>query len=169
MFTRQRETRFRHLRSTLTVAALGVVACWPATAPAVAAPAQDADLYPGYEGPTSLMAGVSGTFRMVVYNRGYTAAPVELFIIFTGAIEQTGRVVAPGMDCEVRQDNGINGAVRCTAPTVGPINDDYVEVTVQGRGQSPGTGKIAFVVNPNQSAVESDYGNNTLTLKVEIQ
>ena len=136
--------------------------------PAGAAPLKEANLQiDDFYGPATLIAGVSGTYEVQVENSGDGPASLELFIIFTGAIEQTGRIVAPGLDCEVRHDEGINGAVRCTKPVFEP--GEQVSVFVQGRGQAAGTGKIGAVLNPHRSAAEADYDDNNETRTVTIQ
>lgn len=125
----------------------------------------------GFGGPKSLIAGLSGTCEFSVVNNGAVSAPLELFVIFTGAIDQTGQIVAPGLDCEVRHDKGINAAVRCTRPALARF--EVANVTVQGRGQAAGTGKVGLVLNPHRSAVEDADGgydnNNNVTIDVTIQ
>lgn len=119
------------------------------------------------DGPSLLTAGVSGTYELSVGNAGNQPGSLELFIIFTGAIDQTGRIVAPGFDCEVRHDEGINAAIRCTKPVFEPYAP--VKVIFQGRGQAAGAGKIGAVLNPHRSAVEGNYNNNNSTLTVTVQ
>lgn len=119
------------------------------------------------DGPSSLTAGVSGTYELSVFNAGNQSGSFELFIIFPGAIDQTGQIVAPGFDCEVRHDEGINAAIRCTKPVFEP--DTLAKLIFQGRGQAAGTGKIGAVINPHRSAVEGNYNNNNSTLTVTIQ
>ena len=142
--------------------------------PAAAAPLQYADFVIPQSiqgtlmlGPTILTAGLSGSYEVAVLNDGAQSGALELFIIFTGAIDQTGQIVAPGFDCEVRHDSGINAAIRCTKPVLEP--NEYATVIFQGRGQAAGTGKIGVVLNPSRSAVEADYDNNNETLNVTIQ
>ena len=135
--------------------------------PVGAAPTQWVDYYATtIHGPTSLSAGVSGTYELGVANAGNQPGSLELFIIFTGAVDQTGRIVAPGFDCEVRHDAGINAAIRCTKPVFEPYSP--AKVTFQARGQAAGTGKIGAVLNPHRSAVEGNYNNSNSTLTFTI-
>lgn len=110
----------------------------PAPAPAPAA----AELGTIANGPATLQVGLSGTYVVTVSNKGGVSAPVELFIIFAGKLEQTGQIIAGGgASCELRPpDAGINAAVRCTVQQLEP--GAKYDIVVQGRGSAPGAGKL---------------------------
>jgi hypothetical protein len=145
-----------------------LLAALVAALPAGAAPFQHAEYQiRGFKGPVSLIAGLSGTYELTIVNFGSKSGSLELIIIFIGAIDQTDQVIAPGLDCEVRHDTGINAAVRCTKPVFEP--DEELSVIVQGRGQAAGAGKIGAVLNPTRTAEEDDYDNNNSTLAITIR
>lgn len=114
-----------------------------------------------------MTAGVSSNFVLGVVNGGGTTESLEVYIVFTGQVDQTGQIDAPGFDCEVRHDSGINAAIRCTTPAM-PLGE-YYSIRFQGRGLAAGTGKIGAVLNPGRTVVESDYDNNNFTVEVSVQ
>ncbi len=119
-------------------------------------------------GPGPMTAGLSGTFRVTIENRGGRTAPVELFIIFAGALDQTGQIVpGAGLACEVVHDAGINAAVRCTGGVLG--RGQSTTVVVQGRGSAGGIGKMVATINPSQAAQETNFNNNLVQLDVNIR
>ena len=148
---------------TLTVAAgLSLLAAC-ITAPPVLADAQFAVTA---NGPSSLQAGVSGTYTVTAHNGGDVAAPVQLFIVFAGKLQQTGQIVAGGgFDCTTA-DN----VVRCTVPELARYT--AVDIVVQGRGSEPGAGQLVANINPDRSVPEDATlggGNdNTVTKTVSI-
>jgi hypothetical protein len=114
----------------------------PAPAPPVPPPAPaTAVLGTLVNGPATLQAGLSGTYIITVSNSGGVKAPVELFIIFAGKLEQTGQITAGGgFDCALQPPAaGINAAVRCVQQLEPGAKYDIV---VQGRGSAPGAGKL---------------------------
>ena len=92
-------------------------------------------------GPATLQAGLSGTYVVTVSNTGGVKAPVELFIIFAGKLEQTGQIGAGGgFDCQLQSPAaGVNATVRCVQQLEPGAKSD---ITVQGRGSVPGTGTL---------------------------
>jgi hypothetical protein len=119
-------------------------------------------------GPPILKAGLSGTFNIMIRNTGSTPGPLEVFIIFAGALDQTDQIRADsGMACEVRHDKGINAAVYCTGGIIGP--GQTATFTVQGRGQTAGQGQLVTSINPSQSLPESSYDNNFQQVNVTIE
>ena len=101
-------------------------------------------------GQNSWQAGLSGTYNVSATNDGDVSAPAEVFIIFAGKLDQTDQVTASGgLDCEVRQDAGINAAVRCTTPQL-RAKTGY-NIVVQGRGSAPGAGQLVARINVDQS------------------
>jgi hypothetical protein len=121
-------------------------------------------------GPTSLQAGLSGTYEVTIRNDGNVAATVELHIVFAGALDQTGQIVADaGLACEVGHDAGINAAVRCTGGQVEAGGS--VTVVVQGRGQTAGEGQLVATINASRSVLEfggGGYDNNLKQFNVTI-
>ena len=90
-------------------------------------------------GPATLQAGLSGTYVVTVTNTFTDSKPVQVNIIFSGKLEQTGQINAQGgLDCVVAHDAGINAAVNCT----GPIPQGSFDIVVQGRGSTPGAGLL---------------------------
>jgi hypothetical protein len=107
-------------------------------------------------GPATLQAGLSGTYVVTVSNSGGAKAPVELFIIFAGKLEQTGQIGAQGgFDCQLQSAAaGVNATVRCVQQLEPGAKYDIV---VQGRGSVPGAGtllaKIGNDVNQKNVAI----------------
>jgi hypothetical protein len=90
-------------------------------------------------GPTTLPAGMSGTYVVTVTNTSTDTKPVQVAIIFAGKLEQTGQINAQGgLNCVLGNDAGINAAVNCT----GPIPQGSYDIVVQGRGSAPGAGQL---------------------------
>ena len=108
-------------------------------------------------GPEKLQAGLSGTYNVSATNDGDVGAAAEVFIIFAGKLDQTDQVTAPGLDCEVRHDAGINASVRCTTPQL-PAKTGY-NIVVQGRGSAPGPGQLVAKINVDPSVQEGGFGN----------
>jgi hypothetical protein len=107
-------------------------------------------------GPSTLQAGLSGTYVVTVSNSGGAKAPVELFIIFAGKLEQTGQIGAGGgFDCQLQSPAaGVNATVRCVQQLEPGAKYDIV---VQGRGSVAGPGtllaKIGNDVNQKNVAI----------------
>jgi hypothetical protein len=122
----------------------------PAPAPATAV------LGAVINGSATLQAGLSGTYVVTVSNSGGVKAPVELFIIFAGKLEQTGQIGAGGgFDCQLQSPAaGVNATVRCVQQLEPGAKYD---ITVQGRGSVPGAGtllaKIGNDVNQKNVAI----------------
>ncbi len=150
------------------IALLTITLLVASVAEPAAARAQGPDLIPVIEGPTSLQAGLSGTFKVTVWNFGDQTAPVELHIIFAGKLDQTDRIVPEGgLACEVGHDAGINAVVRCTGGQA--QGGGAVSVIVQGRGQSAGIGKLVATANASRSVAEKSYENNLRQYNVTIK
>jgi hypothetical protein len=135
----------------------------PAPAPADPAPQQVPAPVPAtavlgavVNGPATLQAGLSGTYTVTVSNSGGVKAPVELFIIFAGKLEQTGQIGAGGgFDCQLQSPAaGVNATVRCVQQLEPGAKSDIV---VQGVGRTPGAGtllaKIGNDVNQKNVAI----------------
>lgn len=119
-------------------------------------------------GPPILKVGVSGTFNILIRNTGSTPGPLEVFIIFTGELDQTDQIRADSsMACEVRHDAGINAAVYCTGGVIGP--GQTATMIVQGRGKSAGVGHLVTSINPSHSLPESSYENNFSQVNVSVE
>lgn len=100
-------------------------------------------------GPATLQTGLSGTYVVTVSNSGGVRAPVELFIIFSGKLEQMGQIrTQGGFDCALQPPAaGITAALRCTGPQVEP--GAKFDIVVQGRGSAPGAGKLLAKIGDN--------------------
>ena len=121
-----------------------LIAAIPAAPPALA----DAQFTVTAAGPSSLASGLSGTYTVTALNEG-DAAPVQLFIVFAGKLEQTGQIVADGgFDCTAADDT-----VRCTVQKL-PFNTP-TDIVVQGRGSEPGAGQLVVNINPDRSVPEN--------------
>jgi hypothetical protein len=97
------------------------------------------------DGPATLQAGLSGTYVVTVSNTGGVKAPVELFIIFAGKLEQTG--AQGGSDCQLQPPAaGVNATVRCVQQLEPGAKSDIV---VQGRGSVPGAGTLLAKIGNN--------------------
>jgi len=101
-------------------------------------------------GPATLQAGLSGTYVVTVSNSGGATAPVELFIIFAGKLEQTGQIGAQGgFDCVLQPPAaGVNATVRCVQSLEPGAK---VEIALQGRGSAPGAGTLLAKIGNNVS------------------
>lgn len=143
--------------------------------PSLAEDAPVTPLYPAdysavMSGPTSLFSGVSGTYNLTVFNSGGSDS-LELIIIFQGETDQTDQVIAPGWDCELREDAGINAAIRCVMAQVNPTptpGEGY-GITFQARGLNIGEGRIDAVLNPSRIVYETDYENNNSGVKIVVK
>lgn len=116
----------------------------------------------------SMKTGLTARFVLGVSNAGGTAQPLEFYVIFTGAVDVAGQIDAPGFDCEVRHDAGINAAIRCTSPSVAADGEAHA-VRFQARGIAAGNGKIGAVLNPSRASPESEYDNNNFTVNVSVE
>lgn len=114
----------------------------PAPAPAAAV------LGAVINGPATLQAGLSGTYVVTVSNSGGVKAPVELFIIYAGKLEQTGQIGAQGgFDCQLQPPAaGVNATMRCVQQLEPGAKYDIV---VQGRGSVPGAGTLLAKIGNN--------------------
>jgi hypothetical protein len=160
-----------------TVPLVCITAAAPASAPASQpAPAQQppspdaqpaaARLGISVNGPTTLKAGMSGTYTANVSNPGDVSAPVELFIIFGGNLQQTPDQVTPsgGFNCEIRNYAGGTASVHCTVPQL--PSKATATITVQGRGLAPGAAQLD--VNINSSDPAAQFVQKSQRLNVSI-
>ena len=143
----------------------------PESAPAPAQPAPPdaqtaaARLGVAVNGPTTLSAGMSGTYTVSVSNSGDVSAPVELFISFKCKLQQTGQVTpSGGFDCAVSNYAGGTTAVHCTVPQF--QSKATANIMVQGQGSAPGPGQL--VVNINSSAPGAQFVQKSQQLNVTI-
>ncbi len=138
----------------------------PAPAPAPA-PAQTAAARLGVNatGPTTLQAGMTGTYTVTVSNPGDVSAPVELFISFNGNLQQAGQPgPSGGFDCTVNNYAGGTSSVHCTVGQFG--SKATANITVQGQGSAPGAGQL--VVNINSSDPAAQFVQKSQQLNVTI-
>jgi hypothetical protein len=117
-------------------------------------------------GPSSLQAGLSGTYTVTAHNGGDVGAPVQLFIVFAGKLQQTGQIVADGgFDC-----TATDNVVRCAVSNIARYT--AVDIVVQGRGSEPGAGQLVANINPDRSVPEDTTlgspNDNTVTKTVSI-
>jgi hypothetical protein len=92
-------------------------------------------------GPTTLPAGLSGTYNVPVSNSGDSGAPVELFISYSGQLQQTGQVTpSGGFNCEVLNYAGGTSSVHCTVQQL--QSKATANIMVQGRGSAPGAAQL---------------------------
>lgn len=135
--------------SPIFAAGLALAFAWTTAVPASA----NAQFTVTAAGPSSLQAGLSGTYVVTASNSG-DVAPVQVFIVFAGKLEQTGQIDAGGgFDCTVGHDTGSNAVVRCSARKLVPKNP--AEIVVQGRGSAPGPGQLVVSINPDGSVPEN--------------
>jgi hypothetical protein len=107
----------------------------------------DAQFTVAAAGPSSLQAGLSGTYVVTALNDG-DPAPVQLFIVFAGKLQQFGQISAEGgFDCTANENT-----VRCTTPRL--PSHVRTEIVVQGRGSEPGAGQLVVNINPDGSVPE---------------
>ncbi|MCW2663829.1 MAG: hypothetical protein JWP83_4981 [Mycobacterium sp.] len=116
-------------------------------------------------GPTTLPAGLSGTYTVNVADNGDVGASAEVFINFGGALDQTDQVTpSGGFNCTVsRGDKGVNATVHCTAQQLSPKTT--TPIVVHGRGMSPGAGQLVMTVNSDPGV---QFDNKTQQLNVKI-
>ena len=118
-------------------------------------------------GPTSLQAGLSGTYRITIKNVGKATATIEVAILFAKALDQTGQIIGGGLDCAPSSHaSAINAEITCTGGQLAA--GEFSTVTVQGRGQAPGGGMLVTSLNNSRSVVEGNYDNNVKQLNVTI-
>lgn len=139
-----------------------------ALAGVAAAPAYaDPQFYVTIDGPASLPVGLSGTYAVHAINGGTDSAPVQLYIVFAGALDQTGQLTADGgFDCTVSRDQGSNAIVRCATQRLEAGTSS--EIVVQGRGSAPGAGQLVVNINPDRSVPENtplQGGNDNIDQK----
>lgn len=139
----------------------------PAPAPAQQPPPPDAQtaaarLGVAVNGPTTLGAGMSGTYTVNLSNSGDTGAPVELYVSFGGQLQQTGQVTpSGGVNCDVINNAGGTTAVHCTAQQL--QSKATANIVVQGRGAAPGAGHLTVTINssdPGAQFVQKSQGLN---------
>jgi hypothetical protein len=136
--------------------------CITPSAPPAPAPAPVARLAVVVNGPTTLPAGQSGTYNVILSNSGDTGAPVELYVSFGGQLKQTGQVIpSGGYNCDVINNAGGTTAVHCTAQ---PLQSKATAtIVVQGRGSAPGAGHLTVNINssdPGAQFVQKSQGLN---------
>jgi len=133
--------------------------------PPAAAQTAAARLGVAVNGPTTLTAGMSGTYNVSVSNSGDVSAPVELFISFNGKLQQTGQPGSSGgFDCTVNNYSGGTSSVHCTVGQFG--SKATANITVQGQGSAPGAGQL--VVNINSSDPGAQFVQKSQQLNVTI-
>jgi hypothetical protein len=121
------------------------------------------------DGPSTLPAGQSASFSILVGNVGNLAGPVEVNILFAGALDQTGQVSADsGLACDSVPGNGkVHTNLHCTGGQLYPQRS--ATITIQSVGMTPGAGSIIASANNSRSVDESDYGNNLGKRDVVVQ
>jgi len=123
----------------------------PLTCPAPAPAA--ARLGVSVNGPTTLPAGQSGTYTVNVSNSGDVGAPVELYVSYSGKLQQTGQVTpSGGFNCDVQNYAGGTSSVHCTVGQFGPKATETI--VVQGRGSAPGAGGLGVNINSSDPAAQ---------------
>lgn len=161
---------FAHWDSTVplvctTAAAAPAGPAAPAAPPPAAAAAPVARLGVNATGPTTLMAGMGGTYTVTVSNPGDLSAPVELFVSFNGNLQQTGQPTSSGgFDCTVNNYSGGTTSVHCSVPQF--QSKATASITVQGRGSAPGAGQL--VVNINSTDPAAQFVQKSQQLNVSI-
>ena len=125
----------------------------PAQQPAPPAAAAAARLAVSVTGPTTLAAGMSGTYTANVSNPGDLSAPIELYVSFGGNLQQSGQVTpSGGFNCDVINNAGGTTAVHCTAPQLPSKATETI--VVQGRGSAPGAGHLTVNINSSDPAAQ---------------
>jgi hypothetical protein len=112
------------------------------------------------DGPDALQAGMTGTFSFIIGNIGDAAASVEVAVLFTGALDQSGQVYADsGVNCVVDASKGkVNATVARSGGQLDPKRS--ATITVQASGRAAGTGSVIAYINNSRTLAESDYGND---------
>lgn len=114
-------------------------------------------------GPTTLPAGLGGTYTVSVSNSGDVSAPVELYVSYGGNLQQSGQVTpAGGFNCEVINNAGGTSAVHCTNPQF--QSKATANIVVQGRGSAPGAGNLT--VNINSAGAQFVQKSQTLNVSI---
>ena len=115
-------------------------------------------------GPTTLRAGMSGSYTVNLSNPGDIGAPVELYVSF-GGLQQAGQVTpSGGLNCEVINNAGGTSAVRCDAQQL--QSKATANIVVQARGSAPGAGHLT--VNINSSDPGAQFVQRSQKLNVSI-
>ncbi|WP_319456209.1 MULTISPECIES: hypothetical protein [unclassified Mycobacterium] len=116
-------------------------------------------------GPTTLRAGMSGSYTVNLSNPGDVGAPVELYVSFGGQLQQTGPVnPSGGVNCDVINNAGGTSAVRCNAQQL--ESKATAQIVVQARGPAPGAGHLT--VNINSSDPGAQFVQKSQKLNVSI-
>jgi hypothetical protein len=115
-------------------------------------------------GPTTLRAGMSGSYTVNLSNPGDVGAPVELYVSFGGQLQQTGPVSSGGLNCDVINNAGGTSAVHCTSQQL--QSKATAQIVVQGRGSAPGAGHLT--VNINSSDPAAQFVQRSQKLNVSI-
>jgi hypothetical protein len=116
-------------------------------------------------GPTTLPAGQSGTYTVNLSNSGDVSAPVELYVSYSGNLQQTGQVTpSGGFNCDVQNYPGGTSSVHCTVGQFG--SKATTTIAVQGRGSAPGAGGLD--VNINSSDLGAQFVQKSQKLNVSI-
>jgi hypothetical protein len=154
----------------------GPLACLdaPPPAPAPPAPAQQpappaqtpgARLGVAVNGPTTLPAGLSGTYTVSLSNSGDTGAPVELYVSYGGQLQQTGQVTpSGGFNCDVVNYAGGTSAVHCTVPQF--QSKATANIVVQGRGSAPGAGHLTATINSSDPGAQFVQKSQPLNISI---
>jgi hypothetical protein len=134
----------------------------PAQQPAPPAQTPGARLGVVVNGPSTLPAGLSGTYTVNLSNSGDTGAPVELYVSYGGQLQQTGQITpSGGFNCDVVNYAGGTSAVHCTVPQF--QSKATANIVVQGRGSAPGAGHLTVTINssePGAQFVQKSQGLN---------
>jgi hypothetical protein len=120
-------------------------------------------------GPTSLPAGLSGTYTVTIQNVGNAPGPLEAHIGFSGVIDQTDQIRAGnGLSCAIEDGTPFNAnqVVHCTGATLQQM--DHVTIVVQGRAQTAGEGRVWVQLNYNDITPELYDGGNYSSLPIKV-
>jgi hypothetical protein len=174
------ETRDRDFGETaLWDSTVPLVCTTPAASPAAPAaapaPAQQpappdaqtaaARLGVSVNGPTTLSAGMSGTYTVTVSNPGDLSAPVELFISFNGNLRQTGQPApSGGFDCTVNNYAGGTTSVHCTVAQF--QSKATANIAAQGQGSAPGAGQLVVTINSSDPAAQFVQKSQQLNVSI---
>lgn len=137
----------------------------PAPPPPPSPPAPDVPAGPDLtviriDGPGALQLGLTGTFSFIIGNIGDATASVEVNLLFTGALAQSGQVYADsGLNCAIGAGNGkVNATVACSGGQLEPKRS--ATITVQAIGEATGSGSVIASINNSRTLAETDYGND---------
>jgi uncharacterized protein DUF11 len=113
-------------------------------------------------GKTSLFNGMTAPYTITIKNQGAPLSDnpvVQLAIAFNGNLQYYSTVDTGAFTCTP------GATINCTGHL---DSSGQATLTFQGYAKAAGSGEVQATVDPSQALSDSNYGNNTQSLKVTI-